>query len=74
MALSCGSRGALCAEWEACARRLRAALLLSLPNPLLSPTTTMHAAIFDWSMKYQDGSRPTDYASAAEMTEEKRQW
>ncbi|KAI8476191.1 MAG: armadillo-type protein [Monoraphidium minutum] len=29
--------------------------------------------MFDWSMKYQDGTRPTDYG-AVEMTEEKKQW
>lgn len=31
-------------------------------------------AVFDWSMKFQDGSRPTDYASAEEMPADKREW
>ncbi|GBF98487.1 hypothetical protein Rsub_11697 [Raphidocelis subcapitata] len=30
--------------------------------------------LFEWSMKYQDGERPTEYGSVSEMSEEKRAW
>jgi hsp70-interacting protein len=43
-------------------------------NPTLNSPTNTTKGIFEWSMKYQDGSRPTDYGSVGEMPKEKREW
>lgn len=36
-------------------------------------TSGLHAGLFDWSMKFQDGTSPTDYNPEA-LTPEKKAW
>jgi hypothetical protein len=37
-------------------------------------TTAAAAGLFDWSMKYQDGTRPTSQSLRENFTAERKEW